>query len=242
MRIAREGWPVIGVVALIVLVAPAAVGIFFPIIGFPLAAAGLLVVAWAFWFFRDPEVLTPAGDDLVISPADGKVIKVDTYELPPELRVAGTPAGPLQRVVIFLNIFNVHVNRVPITGRIDKVEYKPGQFLTASLDKASDLNERSSVLMTDKHGRKLAFVQVAGLVARRIVNHLREGQEVSAGERFGLIRFGSRAEIFFPQGTQIRVKVGDTMTGGQTVLGELARVHAPSVNIARSGAPAAAAQ
>ncbi len=242
MRIAREGWPVIGIVALIVLGVPLALGYFFPVIGFPLVAAGLVVVIWAFWFFRDPERLTPPGDDLVISPADGKVIKVDTYELPPELRTApGAPAGPLQRVVIFLNVFNVHVNRVPVTGRVDKVEYRPGQFCTASLDKCSDVNERSSVLMTDKHGRKVAFVQIAGLVARRIVNHLKPAQEVSAGERFGLIRFGSRAEIFFPAHTQLRVKVGDTMVGGVTVLGELARVDTPSVNVPRSSASAAAA-
>jgi phosphatidylserine decarboxylase len=153
------------------------------------------------------------------------VISVDLAELPKELRAsAGTDLGPVPRVSIFLNLFDVHVNRVVVAGTIEKIVYTPGQFVNASFDKASELNERSVVLMRDDAGRVLAFAQIAGLVARRIVNHLKEGQRVKAGERFGLIRFGSRAEIWMPAGTQVRVKAGQRVLAGQSLLATLPAV------------------
>lgn len=222
MRIAPEGWIVLVPMTLVALAVGVIAAWMWPPIGYVVAGVMLLFVLWGFWFFRDP-VRTPASNDpeAVISPADGKVIKVDLAELPKELREAAAAqgvTGPLPRVSIFLNLFDVHVNRAVSAGTITKIVYSPGQFVNASFDKASELNERSVVLMKDQRGRTLAFAQIAGLVARRIVNHLREGQTVSAGERFGLIRFGSRAEIWMPAGTEINVKVGQRVVAGQTVM------------------------
>ncbi len=193
------------------------------VVAWVIAGVLLLFVLWGYWFFRDPD-RRPSTDDpeAVISPADGKVIKVDMAELPKELQAAAAEmgvSGPLPRVSIFLNLFDVHVNRSISAGQISKIVYSPGQFVNASFDKASELNERSVVLMRDPRGRVLGFAQIAGLVARRIVNHLREGQTVAAGERFGLIRFGSRAEIWMPPGTEIRVSVGQRVRAGETVIG-----------------------
>lgn len=207
-----------------------------PAAGVVAGGVGLVLFAWGLWFFRDPARRPPAGERLVVSPADGRVIKVDRARLPVELRGAAEQlgaAGEMQRVSIFLNLFNVHVNRTPAAGRIARVAYVPGKFFNASLDKASVHNERSGALLVDPAGRVLGFVQIAGLVARRIVNHLREGQEVSAGERFGLIRFGSRAEVYLPRGSEIRVRVGDCVVAGESVLAEMAaagRAERPGVD------------
>ncbi|MFN7375866.1 MAG: phosphatidylserine decarboxylase [bacterium] len=226
MRIAPEGWVVL--VPMVLVAAGVSVGgvLLWPLAGYVLSAVLGLLVFWGFWFFRDP-VRTPESTDplAVISPADGKVISVDLAELPKELRAStGTDPGPVPRVSIFLNLFDVHVNRVVVAGTIEKIVYTPGQFVNASFDKASELNERSVVLMRDDAGRVLAFAQIAGLVARRIVNHLKEGQRVKAGERFGLIRFGSRAEIWMPAGTQVRVKAGQRVLAGQSLLATLPAV------------------
>jgi phosphatidylserine decarboxylase len=226
MRVAPEGWIVLIPMTLVgMLLAGGAVWWLTPqsVVGWVIAGAVLLLVLWGYWFFRDPD-RRPASDDpeAVISPADGKVIKVDMAELPKELRASAAAmgvSGPLPRVSIFLNLFDVHVNRSISAGQISKIVYSPGQFVNASFDKASELNERSVVLMRDPRGRVLGFAQIAGLVARRIVNHLREGQTVAAGERFGLIRFGSRAEIWMPPGTEIRVSVGQRVRAGETVIG-----------------------
>jgi phosphatidylserine decarboxylase len=187
----------------------------------PLTTLCVIVVLWGLWFFRDPERTPPQGADLVISPADGRVIKIDEAMLPPEVRAGVPDAGTMTRIAVFLNIFNVHVNRAPVSGRVLKVVHTPGQFLTASLDKASEQNERSVVLMREAQGRTVAFAQIAGLVARRIVNHLRDGQNITCGERFGLIRFGSRAEIYLPRGTIVNVRVGEGVVAGRTVLATL---------------------
>lgn len=195
--------------------------LFLNVWGLPIMGLAALVVVWALWFFRDPQRVTPPGLDLVVSPADGKVIKVDRAPMPAELRGPGVGSEQVLRVAIFLNIFNVHVNRSPAAGKVTKVVYTPGKFFTASLDKASEHNERSAVLLTDPRGRQIAFSQIAGWVARRIVNHLREGQQVVAGERFGLIRFGSRAEIFLPLDTEILVQVGDRVVAGESLLAKL---------------------
>ena len=198
-----------------------------PVAGGAAAAVSAMLLAWGLWFFRDPVRTPPVGERLVISPADGRVIKVDAATLPAELREAAAAlgaTGELQRVSIFLNLFNVHVNRTPAAGRIAKIAYVPGKFFNASLDKASVHNERSGAVLVDPAGRVFGFVQIAGLVARRIVNHLREGQVVRAGERFGLIRFGSRAEVYLPRGSEVRVSVGDFVVAGESVLAEVAPV------------------
>jgi phosphatidylserine decarboxylase len=192
--------------------------------GYALTAAMALLALWGLWFFRDPERTPPdTSPDAVISPADGKVIKIDLAPLPAELRAPGGALSdaPMQRVSIFLNLFDVHVNRAVIGGTIQRIVYTPGLFVNASFDKASTHNERTAVLMTDTRGRTLAFSQIAGLVARRIVCHLREGQVVRAGERFGLIRFGSRAEIWMPVGARVAVQVGQRVRAGQTTLATL---------------------
>lgn len=245
MRIAPEGWIIIVPFCLIALAVPALLAVLLGFLG--LGAIGgivgtimgfisLLLIIWCFWFFRDPERTVPTGvgqDSFVISPADGKVILVDQAAFPKELQGGDVTSQPVPRIAIFLNVFNVHVNRVPTAGTIEKVVYTKGQFLTASLDKASTENERSCAIVRDKFGRAIGFAQIAGLVARRIVNHLKVGQSVSAGERFGLIRFGSRAELFLPPGTSINVKVGQHVVAGETILATLPGVNtvtAPSVS------------
>ncbi|MBX9736334.1 MAG: phosphatidylserine decarboxylase family protein [Phycisphaerales bacterium] len=223
MKIAPEGWVVIIPIVAGALILGGLSIILLSWWGIPVMLAALLVAGWSLWFFRDPNRVTPPGTDQIISPADGKVIKLDTAPLPANLCPAGGETPPqMQRVSIFLNIFNVHVNRVPAAGKITKVVYSPGTFFNASMDKASESNERSAVLLTDPRGRQIAFVQIAGWVARRIVNSLREGQTVSAGERFGLIRFGSRAEIYLPQDAEILVQVGEHVIAGESLLAKLA--------------------
>jgi len=183
----------------------------------------VLLCGWCLWFFRDPDRTTPQDPDAVISPADGLIIKIDAAPLPTEVAAFVPEVGgaPVPRIIMFLNVFNVHVNRAVATGTVHKIRYTQGKFLTASVDKASLENERCAVLMRDRAGRPIVFSQIAGLVARRIVNHLREGQEITAGERYGLIRFGSRAEIFLPPGSTINVKVGDKVLCGETIVAKL---------------------
>lgn len=188
-----------------------------------IVAAGLLAF-WGVWFFRDPARVPQADADAVISPADGVVVKIDRAAPPEEVRSAmpdGTGTHEVERVAIFLSLLNVHVNRTPIAGTVLATAHRPGAFLKASLDKCSEVNERSAAVVRDDSGRVVVFVQIAGMIAKRIVNHLRPGQRVVAGERFGLIRFGSRAEIYFPRGSTVGVRVGDKVVAGRTVLGRL---------------------
>lgn len=230
MRVAREGLPIVGAMLVATALCATAAWLASAVAGAVIAGAGLILTGWGVWFFRDPERRVPAGGaggvggagmDEFISPADGRVIKIDRAALPKE--IGSDHAGEVfQRVAIFLNLFDVHVNRVPATGRILRVAYVPGRFFNASLDKASAHNERSAALMIDDRGRRIGFVQIAGLVAWRIVNHLREGQRVTIGERFGLIRFGSRAEVYFPEGVEVAVKVGDRVRAGESVLARAA--------------------
>jgi len=173
---------------------------------------------WCAYFFRNPERMTPVGDDLVISAADGIVTKITEITPPEELELGDEE---MIRVSVFLNVFNVHINRIPVSGKILSLHYHSGKFFNASLDKASIHNERQSVKVETKNGTKLGFVQIAGLVARRIVCDLEEEQEVVAGERFGLIRFGSRADIYLPLKTAILVTEGQTCIGGETVIADL---------------------
>lgn len=178
-------------------------------------AIAAVVSLWVFWFFRDPERAIPEGDSSVVSPADGRVVEIA------EIKEDRFTKEPMTRVSIFLNIFNVHVNRVPCSGIVKKILYRPGQFLAASQSAASDSNEQNAVFVVRDDGRAVVFVQIAGLIARRIVSWIAEGERVGKGDRFGMIRFGSRADLFLPKDFEIRVRVGETVRGGETIIGEL---------------------
>lgn len=178
---------------------------------------GFIATAWCVFFFRNPDRITPIQDNLVISPADGIVQDVTESIPPAEL---GLGNEEMLRVSIFLNVFNVHVNRIPANGKILALHYNPGKFFNASLDKASIYNERQSVLMETNSGHKIAFIQIAGLIARRIVCDLEEENIVKSGERYGIIRFGSRADIYLPLKTAILVSKGQTTIGGETIIAD----------------------
>ncbi|PZN52975.1 MAG: phosphatidylserine decarboxylase family protein [Proteobacteria bacterium] len=189
---------------------------------------GLILTAWCAYFFRDPERVTPMDDRLVISPADGVVSAVGPAVPPGEL---GLGAGEMTRISVFMNVFSCHVNRAPVRGRISRIEHRAGSFLNAELDKASTQNERNGLIIDSPNG-PVAVVQVAGLVARRILCWVEPGSALSAGERFGLIRFGSRVDVYLPAGAVPRVAVGQTAVGGETVLAEFGGDHAaPLVRI-----------
>jgi len=179
---------------------------------------GVGLTVWCYYFFRDPERVTPLGSGLVISPADGIVSLIEPAVPPAELGMADEP---LTRVSVFMSVFNCHVNRTPIEGEVTAVAYRPGKFFNASLDKASADNERNSLRIRMKDGRDLAVVQIAGLVARRIVCWVEPGKQMQTGERFGLIRFGSRLDVYLPDGVVPQVRVGQTMIAGETVLADL---------------------
>ncbi|MEN0087039.1 MAG: phosphatidylserine decarboxylase [Pseudomonadota bacterium] len=206
----REGWKFVAIFAVATLILFA--------IWKPLGWIGVVLTIWCYYFFRDPVRHTPLQEGLVISPADGIVSLIEPAAPPPEL---GLGDEKLTRVSVFMNVFNVHVNRVPTPGVIEKVAYKPGKFLNASLDKASEDNERNSITIRMADGRLITATQIAGLVARRILCEVLEGQSMQAGERFGLIRFGSRVDVYLPDGVEPLVAVGQTMTAGETVLADL---------------------
>lgn len=195
-----------------------AVTAFFFILSNTLGWMGVLLTIWCVCFFRDPDRSAPLIEDAVISPADGLVEKIAKAVPPKELDMG---EEELTRVSIFLSVFDVHVNRIPVNGTVTKLHYHPGKFLSATLDKASELNERQSVLIETPKGEKIAIVQIAGLIARRIVCNLDENQVVKAGERFGIIRFGSRMDVFLPKGIEPNVYLGQHMVGGETVIARL---------------------
>jgi len=174
-----------------------------------------LITAFIVWFFRNPERKAPIGEKLVISPADGKVIKIEDV-LDHEMM-----GGLYKKISIFMNVFSVHVNRVPYAGRIETIRYYEGKFLSANLDKASSDNERNGLVIRLNDGRTIGMIQIAGLVARRIVCWVKEGMMVEKGERFGLIRFGSRVDVFLPPDTKVLVKLGDKVRAGETPIGGL---------------------
>ena len=195
------------------------------ILGWPLLLGSLGVFA----FFRDPERVVPQGADLIVSPADGLVTLIQQGLPPAELQVPdGQPgdalaAEPLTRISIFMSVFDVHINRAPIGGTVARVIYIPGKFVNADLDKASDENERQHVLIERADGVRVAFTQIAGLVARRIVPFIKPGDIVAAGQRVGLIRFGSRVDVYLPRGTESKVLLGQKVIGGETVLAEIGK-------------------
>ncbi len=180
----------------------------------PLFYLGLALTVWCALFFRDPKRVTPISDEMVISPADGKVSHVGKIVPPAELNLG---SEPMLRVSVFMNVFNCHVNRAPMKGKIERIVYKKGSFLNAELDKASDENERNSMVLKTEQV-EIAVVQIAGLVARRIVCWADQGEDIDQGERFGLIRFGSRLDIYLPVEAQASVAVGQTAIAGETIL------------------------
>jgi phosphatidylserine decarboxylase len=182
----------------------------------------LALTVWIAAFFRDPMRTTPRGDRLIVAPADGLITLISKVPPPPELRGGeGLEDGEYTRVSIFMSVFDVHINRAPISGRVKRMAYVPGKFINADLDKASEDNERQHFLIEASDGTRIGFTQIAGLVARRILAFVREGDTVEAGQRVGLIRFGSRVDVYLPSGTGPRVLLGQRAIAGETVLGEI---------------------
>lgn len=205
----REGYPFIAI--------GAAAALVFLWLWEPLGWILVLVTLWIAYFFRDPERVTPLREGLVVSPADGRICLVGPAVPPAELELGD---APMMRVCIFMNVFDVHVNRAPMAGRIARIAYRPGKFLSADLDKASEDNERSGMVLETSVGR-IGVVQIAGLVARRIVSFVHEGVMLGAGERYGLIRFGSRVDVYLPAGARPAVAEGQRAIAGETVLADL---------------------
>jgi phosphatidylserine decarboxylase len=197
----------------------------FPLLGISVFLWIWAASAWALFFslltvfvvsfFRDPERPVPGGENAILAPADGKIIRVEPC------REDALLMGPALKVSIFMSVFNVHVNRIPLSGKILEVAYRPGKFVSANLDKASAANEQNAILLETPGGRRILFVQIAGLIARRIVCRVRKGDPVERGRRFGMIRFGSRVDVYLPPDAQIQARLGQKTRGGQTVLGYL---------------------
>ncbi len=216
----REGWPFIAAFA----GASVVLGIF----STSLFWIGAILTAWCAYFFRDPERVTPVDDKLVVSPADGIVSAVGPAVPPRELGLGETE---MTRISVFMNVFSCHVNRSPVRGRIVAIEHRPGKFLNAELDKASAENERNGLVIDSPNGR-VAAVQIAGLVARRIVCWTEAGNDIAIGDRFGLIRFGSRVDVYLPQGAVAKVAIGQTAVAGETVIAEFgAQAVSPLVRV-----------
>ena len=209
----REGHRFIAIFAIATLV-------LFWLFGDFLGWIGVILTLWCAYFFRDPERVTPIDDNLVISPADGHISMIETVPVPPELSLDDDEA---LRISVFMNVFDVHVNRSPVDGKITRLTYVPGKFINAELDKASEDNERQALSVEMDNGKKIGFVQIAGLVARRIVKFVNEGDQLVAGQRFGLIRFGSRVDVYLPKGYQALVCVGQKAIAGETVLAETSK-------------------
>lgn len=210
------GWPFMGIFALLTLV--------LSLISGKLAMIGIILTAWCFYFFRDPERVTPSRTGLVVSPADGRVVAVQ--DVVPDADLGALGDAPRTRISIFLNVFDVHVNRIPSDGVVKETRYRHGAFVNASLDKASVDNERMAVVLelNGEHpfrGQTMGVVQIAGLIARRIICDAKQGASYKSGERYGIIRFGSRADIYLPVGVKPLVCVGQYMIGGETVLADM---------------------
>jgi phosphatidylserine decarboxylase len=205
-----EGYPFVGGFAL------ASLLLFW--LAAPLGWLGVVATAWCAYFFRDPVRATPVREGLIVSPADGRISQIAMAPPPAELDLG---VAPRPRVSIFMSVFDVHVNRTPVTGQIERIAYRAGKFINAELDKASEENERNGIVIRTNAGR-IGIVQIAGLVARRIVCFVREGQTVNVGDRVGLIRFGSRVDVYLPEGTRPLVAEGQTAIAGETVLADLA--------------------
>jgi len=184
----------------------------------PLGWVGLILTIWCIYFFRDPPRVTLTKDHLVVSPADGSVLKIVKAVPPKEIELGN---NPLNCISIFMNIFNVHVNRIPVAGKITRVAYNPGKFVNASLDKASEYNERQCIRITTNEGLEIGVIQIAGLIARRIKCDVSINEMVNTGKRYGLIRFGSRVDVYLPSETNVLVAVGQIMVAGETIIADL---------------------
>lgn len=211
-----EGWRFVGIFGAVTVLAF--------LLWQPLGWVCLGLTVWCYYFFRDPKRAVPLDPGLILSPADGVVSLIEPAVPPAEL---GLGPESLTRVSVFMSVFNCHVNRLPIDGRITAIAYRPGKFLNASLDKASVDNERNGLAVELADGRKVAVVQIAGLVARRIMCWAKEGQHMRGGDRFGLIRFGSRLDVYLPNGVEPEVALGQTMIAGETIIGRLDGPAAP---------------
>ncbi|WP_020676533.1 phosphatidylserine decarboxylase family protein [Geopsychrobacter electrodiphilus] len=206
LPVAQEGYPFIGLFAFITLI--------FALLGWGFLAVILLALTlFTIYFFRNPERNPPPGEGLVIAPADGEVIFVGNVE---ENHYS---MGPVQKISIFMSVFNVHINRVPLSGKVVDMFYRRGEFFNASLDKASEQNEQGGILLEDEKGRRILFVQIAGLIARRIVTYPVIGDLLRVGQRYGLIRFGSRVDVYLPTDCSIQVSLGDKTIAGESILG-----------------------
>ena len=211
----RDGWKFVAIFFVVSLI----LGILWE----PLMWIGFILTAWCAYFFRDPERVTPQDDDLVISPADGRVSAIATVTPPVELELG---SEPMLRISVFMNVFNCHVNRAPVRGRISRIEYRAGKFVNAELDKASVENERNGLVIESPNGQ-VGVVQVAGLVARRIVCWAEADSDIGIGERIGIIRFGSRLDVYLPRNAVTRVHVGQTAVAGETVIAEFDAARTP---------------
>jgi phosphatidylserine decarboxylase len=205
-----EGYPFIGGFALATLV------LFW--LWPPLGGIGLIATLWCIYFFRDPPRVTPVREGIVVAPADGRVCQVVSVVPPRELELG---EGPLPRISIFMSVFDCHINRSPVAGRIERIVYRAGKFISADLDKASEDNERNAFVIVTETGQHLAVVQIAGLIARRIVCFTRESELLEAGQRIGMIRFGSRVDVYLPVGTRVLAGEDQIAIAGETVLADL---------------------
>jgi phosphatidylserine decarboxylase len=236
--IAPEGQPIVAWFFAVAALLSAAAFWFAGSLGALIAVPLLLVALWSFWFFRDPARRVPAEPGAIISPADGVICGVTKIAPPAELGIDPAVGGQMTRVSVFMNVFNVHVNRAPEAGKVVRIAYRPGKFFNASFDKASEFNERCSYAMALPDGRPIVFVQIAGLIARRIVWRIAEGATLRRGERFGLIRFGSRVDTYLPPGVEPRVKVGDKSVAGETVFAVLSPMPAAAIEAGASSVSA----
>ena len=207
-----EGWKFAGILFV------SSIILFYLSASILIAIIGFFLTFFVLWFFRDPKRNTPQDENLIISSADGKVCLIDEAYPPEELPIE---SQKMKRICVFMNVFNVHVNRSPVHGNVDHIVYKEGKFLNASLDKASDKNERSSLVLNTQNGTKIIVVQIAGLIARRILSFISPNMLLNQGERFGLIRFGSRVDIYLPLDAVEKCKVGDKVVAGESVLASL---------------------
>ena len=204
-----EGWKFAGILFV------SSIILFYLSASILIAIIGFFLTFFVLWFFRDPKRNTPQDENLIISSADGKVCLIDEAYPPEELPIE---SQKMKRICVFMNVFNVHVNRSPVQGNVDHIVYKEGKFLNASLDKASDKNERSSLVLNTQNGTKIIVVQIAGLIARRILSFISPNMPLKQGERFGLIRFGSRVDIYLPLDAVEKCKVGDKVVAGESTL------------------------
>ena len=211
----KEGYPFIGGFAVVSLI------LFW--IWSPLGWIGTLLTVWCALFFRDPVRVTPVREGIVVAPADGRVSQIANVVPPQEL---GLGERALPRISIFMSVFDCHVNRSPVAGRIERIVYRAGKFLSADLDKASEDNERNAFVIATNDGQRFGVIQIAGLVARRIVPFVREGEAIAAGQRIGMIRFGSRVDVYLPEGARPLVAEGQTAIAGETVLADFKSAEA----------------